>query len=207
MRPYQSDELYRLTLRRYEEVDDASRLIFYFTAAPIDLPIFGIHDTANAEELMLYNLINACWYARRKLIDQLYVELLKHVYAAQEDPVLISNIVMNIKNELRSIEIQANIRGISKPMDVSMAVPVDRELSLSDLMKDEKSWDKLSAAIFACSNKDPMDLKGMAEALYEMARMNQKYYQISAAKYAEAAMRLQLPIAPPELDGPRRAAG
>jgi hypothetical protein len=207
MRPYQSDELYRLTLRRYEEVDDASRLIFYFTAAPIDLPIFGINDTANAEELMLYNLINACWYARRKLIDQLYVELLKHVYAAQEDPVLISNIVTNIKNELRSIEIQANIRGISKPMDVSMAVPVDRELSLSDLMKDEKSWDKLSAAIFACSKKDPMDLKGMAEALYEMAKMNQKYYQISAAKYAEAAMRLQLPIAPPELDGPRRAAG
>jgi hypothetical protein len=31
MRPYQSDELYRLTLRRYEEIDDATRLAFYFT--------------------------------------------------------------------------------------------------------------------------------------------------------------------------------
>jgi hypothetical protein len=31
MRPYQSDELCRLTLRRYEEIDDATRLAFYFT--------------------------------------------------------------------------------------------------------------------------------------------------------------------------------
>lgn len=46
-----------------------------------------------------------------------------------------------------------------------------------------------------------MDLKGMAKTLYEMAKMNQKYYQISAARYAEAALKLQLPIAPPEVDG------
>lgn len=139
LRPHQSDKLYRLTLRRYEEVNDTSRLIFYFTAAPIDPPIFGIHDTANAEELMLYNLINASWYARRKLIDRLYVDLLKHVYASQQDPVAIADIVTNIKDELRSIEIQASIRNISKPMDVSMAAPADPEFSLSGLMKDEVS--------------------------------------------------------------------
>lgn len=200
MRPHQSDELYRLTLRRYEEVNDTSRLVFYFTAAPIDVPIFGTHDTANAEELMLYNLINACWYARRKLIDQLYVDLLKHVYASQQDAVAIADIVSNIKDELRNIEIQASIRKISKPLDVSMAVPADPKFSLSGLMKDEVSWNELSAQIFEFSKKDPMDLKGIARALYEMAKMNQKYYQISAAKYAEAALKLQLPIAPPEVD-------
>jgi hypothetical protein len=115
MRPYKTDDLYRLTLRRYEEVDDASRLTFYFTAAPIDLPIFGIHDTADKEELTLYNLINACWYARRKLIDQLYFELLSYVNSVQDEPRTILDIVTNIKNELRSIDIQASIRGISRP--------------------------------------------------------------------------------------------
>ena len=147
---------------------------------------------------MLYNLINACWYARRKLIDQLYVDLLKHVYVSQQDPVAIADIVSNIKDELRSIEIQASIRKISKPLDVSMADP---NFSLPDLMKDEVSWNELSAEIFEFSKKDPMDLKGIARALYEMAKINQKYYQMSAAKYAEAALKLQLPIAPPEVDG------
>jgi hypothetical protein len=40
-------------------------------------------------------------------------------------------------------------------MDVSMAGPADSEFSLSGLMKDEVSWDELTAEIFAFSKKDP----------------------------------------------------
>jgi len=32
--------------------------------------------------------------------------------------------------------------------------------------------------------------------LYQMAVINQKYYQMSATKYAETAQKLQLPMAP-----------
>jgi hypothetical protein len=203
MRPHQSDELYRLTLRRYEEVDDATRLIFYFTAAPIDLPIFGIHDTANAEELILYNLLNTSWYVRRKLVDRLYVELLKQVYAAREDRITIADIVSDIKDELRSIDIQASIRGISKPLDFSIAVPNDQKLPLQELMNDERRWNDLRTRIFEDSKRSPMGLKSMITSLYEMSKINQKYYQLSAAKYAETALKLQLPISPPEFGPPR----
>jgi hypothetical protein len=202
MRPHLSDKLYRLTLRRYEEIDDSSRLIFYFTAAPIDIPIFGIHDTADKEELTLYNLINTTWYARRKLIDQLYIQLLSYVNSVQDDNARVADIVASIKNELRSIDIQASIRRISHPMDVTDVVsPAEKDpslpkMTLPDIMNDERVWAARRAEIFGCSRKTPMDLKGMVVSLYDMAQINQKYYQMSAAKYAETALNLQLPPAP-----------
>jgi hypothetical protein len=202
MRPHDTTELHRLTLRRYEEIDNASRLKFYFTAALIDIPIFGINDTADREELTLYNMINATWYARRRLIDQLYIQLLSYVNSVQDDPARVSDIVTAIKNELRNIDIQASIRKISRPMDVNDVVSLpDRNtslpiISLPELISDQRVWEQHRAEIFEYSNKTPMDLKGMTVSLYEMAKINQKYYEISAAKYAETAQRLELPPAP-----------
>jgi len=191
MRPVDSDDLFRLTLRRYEEIDGASRLKFYFTAAPIDIPIFGIHDTTNKEELTVYNMINLTWYARRKLIDQLYLQLLSYVNSTQDEDIKISNVVTKIKDELRSLEIQSNIRRISRPMDAAGVA------DLTTAMKDERSWDKLLQNITECSRKTPPDIKGIAASLYDIAKMNYNYYQISAEKYAEIAKKLQLPPAPP----------
>jgi hypothetical protein len=197
MRPSKTNDLYRLTLRRYEKADDDSKLTFYFTASPIELPIFGIHDTADKMELTLYNLINTTWYARRKLIDQLYDQLLSYVNSVREDPNEISEIVTGIKDELRSINIQASIRGLSRPMDaVGADGDSDRSKSLTGLMQDELSWNTLTKDIFACSKQTPMDLKKMVAALYKMAVINQKYYQMSAANYAKTAQKLELPMAP-----------
>jgi TIR domain len=191
IRPHKSDELYRLTLRRYEEIEDASRLRFYFTAAPIDIPIFGIHDTTNKRELTLYNMINITWYARRKLIDQLYCELLSYVNSTQDEPLRIAETVINIKNELRSIDIQTNIRRISRPMDVSNLQPLEKT------MQDQLSWDQHREEIFEYSKQSPMNIKGMAASLYQLAVINRNYYQMSATQYAEVAKELQLPPAPP----------
>ncbi|MCJ9703257.1 MULTISPECIES: toll/interleukin-1 receptor domain-containing protein [unclassified Bradyrhizobium] len=191
IRPTGSDDLFRLTLRRYEEIDGASRLKFYFTAAPIDIPIFGIHDTTNKEELAVYNMINITWYARRKLIDQLYDELLGYVNSSQAEAVKVHNVVLKIRDELRSLEIQSNIRGISKPMDARGVAP------LTKTMKDEVSWNDLLKTILECSRKEPIDIKTIAQSLYEIAKMNRDYYQLSAQKYADIAQNLQLPPAPP----------
>jgi hypothetical protein len=191
MRPIGSDNLYRLTLRRYEEIDGATRMKFYFTAAPIDVPIFGIHDTTNKEELTVYNMINLTWYARRKLIDQLYLELLSYVNSTQDEVLKISDVISRIKDELRSLEIQSNIRRISRPMDVVSIV------DLSTTMKDERSWNKLLKEIFECAKREPVDIGKIAASLYDIAKMNYTYYQVSAEKYAEIARKLQLPPPPP----------
>jgi hypothetical protein len=191
IRPYQSDELFRLTLRRYEEIEDASRLKFYFTAAPLDIPIFGIHDTTDKNELTVYNMINITWYARRRLIDQLYLDLLSYVNSTQDEVLKITNVVTNIKNEIRNIAIQSNIRGISRPMDV---------VSVADIgttMKDEISWDKLVGQITEYSKQTPVNIRAMAASMYEIAKMNYNYYQVSATKYAEIAQKLKMPPAPP----------
>jgi hypothetical protein len=190
IRPIRSDDLYRLTLRRYEEIDGATRLKFYFTAAPIDIPIFGIHDTTNKEELTVYNMINLTWYARRKLIDQLYWELLGYVNSTQDEVLKISDVVSRIRDELRSLEIQSSIRGIARPQDVVGVV------DLTTTMKDERSYNVLLKEILQCSRKEPFDIKRIAAALYDIAKMNYDYYQISAKKYAEIAEKLQLPPAP-----------
>ena len=190
IRPVRSDDLYRLTLRRYEEIDGATRLKFYFTAAPIDIPIFGIHDTTNKEELTVYNMINLTWYARRKLIDQLYWELLGYVNSTQDEVLKIADVVSRIRDELRSLEIQGSIRGIARPQDVVGMV------DLTTTMKDERSYNMLMKEILQCSRREPIDIKRIAAALYEIAKMNYEYYQISAKKYAEIAQKLQLPPAP-----------
>lgn len=191
MRPDKTDDLYRLTLRRYEKINSASRLKFYFTAARIDIPIFGIHDTTNQEELTLYNMINITWYTRRKLVDQLYEELLSYVSSADPDPVRISQVVTSIQNELRNIEIQSDIRRISRPSNAAGVAP------LSKMMQDEQEWDKLGEKISGHSKTSPIDIKAIAEALYQIAGMNYDYYKISATKYAEIARKLPRPQEPP----------
>jgi hypothetical protein len=190
LRPHDSDELFRVTLRRYEDVVGTSMLKFYFTAAPIDIPIFGIHDTADKDELTVFNMINMTWYARRKLIDQLYTELLGLVNSAKQDPREVEKLVSEIKDELRSLVIQGKIRGISRPIDAIEVV------DLKKTKQDELTWEKLLAEIQDASKKSPMDLNAMAKAMYEMAVMNREYYQISAEKYAETARKLELPMKP-----------
>jgi hypothetical protein len=191
MRPNKTDDLYRLTLRRYEEINYASRLKFYFTAAKIDIPIFGIHDTANEQELTLYNMINITWYARRRLVDQLYDELLSYVNSTQQDPVEIGQVVTSIQNELRNIEIQSDIRRVSRPSHVTSVAP------LAKTMHDEQDWDGLVEKISDYSKTKPIDINGIAEALYQIAKMNYDYYKISATKYAAVARKLTRPQAPP----------
>jgi hypothetical protein len=136
-------------------------------------------------------MINLTWYARRKLVDQLYLELLSYVNSTQDEVIKVANVVANIKNEIRNIEIQGNIRGISRPLDV---------VSVTDIgttMKDEVTWGKLVAQILDYSKQTPVNIRGMATSLYEVAKMNYSYYQISATRYAEIAQKLQMPPSPP----------
>ena len=90
---------------------------------------------------------------------------------------------MNIKNELRSIDIQTNIRRlISRPMDVSNNLQ-----PLENRMHDQLNGEKHREEIFEYSKKIPMDIKGMAASLYQLAIINRDYYSINATQYADVA--------------------
>ncbi len=75
-------------------------------------------------------------------------------------------------------------------MDVSNLQPLEKT------MHDQLSWEKHREEIFEYSKKIPMDIKGMAASLYQLAIINRDYYQMSATQYADVAKELQLPIMP-----------
>jgi DNA-directed RNA polymerase subunit F len=154
IRPIRSDDLYRLTLRRYEEIDGATRLKFYFTAAPIDIPIFGIHDTTNKEELDSLQYDKSYLVCTAELIDQLYWELLGYVNSTQDEVLKIADVVSRIRDELRSLEIQSSIRGIARPQDVVGVV------DLTTTMKDERSYNVLLKKYCSVQGKSRSTLSG-----------------------------------------------
>jgi hypothetical protein len=70
-------------------------------------------------------------------------------------------------------------------------------VDLNITMRDERSWNKIIKEIFECAKKEPVDIGKIAASLYDIAKMNYTYYQVSAEKYAEIARKLQLPPPPP----------
>ncbi|TBB38499.1 TIR domain-containing protein [Rhizobium ruizarguesonis] len=184
IRPEGNNKLYRLILRRYEETESAGRLKFYFTASPLDIPVFGIGDTASKKELLLYHLLNISWYTRRRLVDILYWKVYSRINSARTDLQEDLELVDDIKNELISIDIQAVIRRITDPADV------EEVLDPSIGVEDQRQWLKLKEEIFQHANASPPDLKSISEALFRMATMNERYYKICSQSFAQTAQQL-----------------
>jgi hypothetical protein len=191
--------IYRLTLRRLYKNKHTQMFDFYFNAAPIDLPIFGMDSKTDLKEFLIYNMINITWYARRRLIDQYYKDITALLTSGKSGPAMFKakkRKLDQIKHELISIEIQSRIRDISEP-----AYLLGVFGPIHEGTQDQRRWEGLKNEIFAASEREPEpDLYVVAQALYEIAEMNYKYYQQSAAIYAGMAEKLEMPEPPPGRD-------
>jgi hypothetical protein len=187
--PGQGGTLYRVALRRYEEYANGMGWRFYFTAAPIDIPIFGIGDTADTTETTNYHLLNVCWYTRRKLILTHYKNALGLATDANATSEQKSALVADIKDELANIDIQSFIRRIHQPAAINGLMP------LAEVRNDQTEWIRNTSVIDAY--KTDADFEKVIEALAVMKAMNEKYYAASSWGFAlSVATELGLPVPP-----------
>jgi len=188
----QGGTLFRVTLRRYELYANDIGRRFFFTAAPIDIPIFGIGDKTDSDETRNYHLLNVCWYTRRRLILQLEVRAEQLASSATANFDEIDRLVDEIKDEIVNINIQSFIRRIDHPKTLDGILPMD------EIQCDQKEWIRYTSIIQGYKKGSREDFKAVVEALQFMRAMNEKYYIASAAGLSHAvAMNLgQSPKAP-----------
>jgi hypothetical protein len=200
IRPTETNDLYRLTLRRYLENKGSRKLKFWFTTAKMDMPIFGIYDLDDKNEMLLYNLVNMTWFVRRRLIDVFYKDTLRFLYNKSKDQgikISIRKLADKIKNEINSIDIQLNIRKMNDLLSASSALNSEASQEMEKLQAHQDQWLQWKDDLFKACDHDPPDLQSIAESLYKISEMNREYYQMAASKFAEIAKNLKLPAAPP----------
>jgi hypothetical protein len=178
-----------VALRKYEEYASKTGWRFYFTAAPIDIPIFGIGDIANTNETMNYHLLNVCWYTRQKLILTHYKNAVGMASDASATPDQKSTLVADIRDEIANISIQSFIRKIHQPAALEGLIP------LAIVKNDQTEW--INKVAIINSYRTEADFDKVVQALAVMKTMNEKYYAASSLGFALAvAKELGLPTPP-----------
>jgi hypothetical protein len=185
----QGGTLFRVALRRYELYANNTGRRFFFTAAPIDIPIFGIGDNTDSAETRNYHLLNVCWYTRRRLILQLQHRAEVLANSATPEPNEINELVDAIKDEIVSINIQTFIRKIDHPKTVEGIFP------LEEIRDDQKKWIGNTSTIIDYKEDSKEDFRAVVEALQSMRAMNERYYIASAVGLA-AAVEMNLGLRP-----------
>jgi hypothetical protein len=182
--------LYRVALRRYEELSN-ERYRFYFTAAPIDLPFDTPSERAEKREVTLYHLINLTWYFRRRFVDGLYNKLLDLVAIPPKDRMGTKDLCDEIAYELMDIDAQALSRGVDNPRTVQDALGND-DPHVIEIMEHGKRWYELRPQILQMIQRSD-NLEDIAKAVYNVTKMNYEFYIEAAEAFNRSAKVLRAP--------------
>jgi hypothetical protein len=175
--------LFRITLRRYEEYASETGWRFYFTAAPIDIPIFGIGDTTDNDETRTYHLLNVCWYTRRRLIMILQDRAEAFASSVTATAKQRNALVDEIKDEIANINIQSFIRRIDHPRTLGDLLP------LEEIRNDQMEWVQNTDLIDNYKSDSTEDFQNVVKALRAMKMMNSKYYAASSSGFMSAVTK------------------
>lgn len=190
-----SSDLYRLTLRRYEQMA-GDKYRFFFTLAPLDLP-FEVppEPQYQAKETTFYNLVNLSWYCRRRLVDQLYDRALQLQACSNPDPAILTRLYRDIRYELTNLAAQSIMRGIDNPLALRRAL-ANGSGEIDSLLERLQSWGSLRTEIFKATEKGSKGLPCIVRAMYALAMQNFDFYRKVAAGYAACASAVSPPPAP-----------
>lgn len=195
LRAPNSDELYRLTLRRYEIMKNKKHR-FHFTAALLDLPFdLPLESRHKARESILYNLINLTWYFRKRIIDHLYNRVLEVQAMRDPDAATIADLYKEIGMELMQINAQATIRQIDNPLVLERALGPD-DIETISLVDRSGAYAQYQMDVFSAIAEGANGIDKVAESLHKMASLNFEWYIRVAQDYANLARELQRPEAP-----------
>lgn len=157
-----SGELYRVTLRRYEQFANGNKYRFRLTAAELNLPFDLPSELYEKKETVLYHLVNLTWYFRRRFVDKLYNDLLASTENRGAGKVYYASLFDEIRHELMDIQAQSIIRRVDNPRLVRTALRRDNP-AVRDLMNRATAWYEVQPAIFQLMDQGP----GSAAAVIE----------------------------------------
>ena len=183
--------LFYVNLRRYEKAVVDQHATFMFSAFKIENPIYAIKGSATSEEIISYNVLNVCWYTRRRLIDELYPKILQMLVKNdyQKDN---CKLLQQVRNELNSITVQSTIRDLDNFLDSKKVFQIKR------IVNDSRMWNNIKWYVKTEGAKASPDLASVANTIYNLAKLNLEYYQETASKFAKSAEALSLPEPPDE---------
>lgn len=192
LRAEKTDELYRVSLRRYQKQAN-NKYVFFFNASPFDLPFAIPRDDAKKKEAVLFHLINLSWYFRRRVVEGLYIKLLQiqTTKAAPARMISARNLFDELSHELMDIEAQSIIRGIDNRLDVQDALGT--EPNVHELLDRVEEWYELRKQMFEDMAAGVEKLAMVIEKLSFMAELNFEFYKVTAHAYAEASLKLEKP--------------
>jgi hypothetical protein len=192
IRPLASEDLFYIRLRRYEYDLNSCQARFMFSAFEIDTPIYSIKGAANSDEVVAYNLLNICWFARRGLIDKVYPLVLNTLADTSKyrDTDFLTCMFSQVQNELVNIRVQSQIRDTGNIINNKKLFP------LNELVQDRGEAEAIRKRIDVAAKANPPNLEEAARALYDMAVMNFNYYKATATKFTALAEAITLPEDP-----------
>jgi hypothetical protein len=193
-----SDELYRMTLRRYERMG-GNKHRFHFTAALVDLPFDLPEPGRTAAETVLYHLVNLTWFFRRRVVDRLYERLLEVLSMRERDrpPAAVNEVYDALGRELMQVAAQAIIRRLDNPYMLQRVLDPNDEQA-QKLLKRLETYGDLVQHVFQAMQDGAAGLHSIACDLYRMAMQNYDLYHAVAEEYASLAQRLP---PPPDVPG------
>lgn len=180
-RSLSEEKLYRLTLRRYEVLNN-KKYKFYFTAAPLELPFDIPYDsTLKTQEAILYHLYNIIWYFRRRIIDTLYGELLDAYDTSPRDPKIVKRLYREIGEELMQIHAQSIARYLNKLNKIKDALGKGNpEVDL--LINRGEEYYRLENDIFDAIKLGMDGLPKITECLNKMQDLNKEWHRVVSVR-------------------------
>ena len=196
LRAEKTGELYRVSLRRLQKQAN-NKYVFFFSASPFDLPFAIPKDDAKKKEAVLFHLVSLSWYFRRRVVEGLYIKLLKiqTTKAAPGHAISAENLFDELSNELMDIEAQSIIRGIDNRFDVQDAL--GSEPGVEGLLDRVEQWYDLRKQMFQEMAAGVGNIDTVTKKLSFMAELNYEFYKVTAHAYAEASLKLDKPRSPP----------
>jgi hypothetical protein len=186
--------LYRVALRRYEELSN-DKYKFYFTAAPLDLPFDIPSERAEKREVVLYHLVNLTWYFRRRFVDELYNRLLEIAAKPETERIGSNELFEEIAYELMDIDAQTISRRIDSPLVVQDALGKD-DPHVIEIMVHAKKWYELRPEILKMIKDSPGMVSEIATKMHQITIINRELYIAAAEAYNLSAKALKAPTPP-----------
>jgi hypothetical protein len=195
VRSHTSKRLFRITLRRYEILNNKKHR-FHFTAARLDLPFDLPADSReSAVETVMYHLINITWYFRKRIVENLYEKTLDLLSQRIPNPVSVNNLFRNIGQELMQVRAQALIRYLDHPRTLRDAMG-KHDPEVQSILERAEQFEEIEKKIFDAMLLGVTGLRQVTENLYELAQMNYDWYRKVSDSYCEMARSLSAPASP-----------
>lgn len=187
-----SNDLFRITLRRYEQMRD-NRYRFHFTAARLDLPYDLSETTGISDRAVLYHLVNLTWYFHQRIVDGVYKRILElNSKKDNQIPQEVYDAYDVLGRELMEITSQAIMRGLDNPLPIERALDTNDE-AVRVLLDEMREYTLLRKRIFDLMPKGEKSLQEIESVLQKMAMMNYKFYRVIAKRYSEISEELPEP--------------